>query len=347
MKTLLFYLLFPVLLCLAFAGKTGYEFLYPDYFPTPVYDFSKNPLSTERVELGRVLFYDPILSKDGAISCASCHSPYNGFAHTDHDLSHGIADQIGTRNAPPLFNLAWHTSFMWDGAINHLDMQALAPISHPKEMGENIENVVRKLQHIPGYPGLFYRAFGDSLITGEHVLKALSQFQLTLVSAHSKYDNVKKGKTQFSQPEENGYALFQKNCNSCHREPLFSNFGFANNGLPVDTTLYDFGKGQITQRKEDSLKFKIPSLRNLSYTYPYMHDGRFRRLSEVLSHYTHGIQENETLAAELKTPLSLTPDEKTDLIAFLLTLNDSAFVFDPKHQFPKEILQPGEGLLKQ
>ena len=316
---------------------------YPDYFPAPAYDFSRNPLSTQKTELGRALFYDPIFSKDSTISCASCHSPYNAFAHTDHDLSHGINDEIGTRNAPALFNLAWQKSFMWDGAINHLDMQALAPISHPKEMGESIANVVRKLQAKAIYPHLFYKAFQDSMITGEHVLKALSQFQLTLVSADSKYDEVRKGNAEFSEQEKNGYALFKQNCNSCHAEPLFSNYGFANNGLSVDTTLNDFGKAAITHQTTDSLLFKIPSLRNLSFTAPYMHDGRFRKLNQVLNHYISGIQLHQTLSDPLKNPIKLTSNEKTDLLAFLLTLNDKTFVFNPKHQFPKEILIRSEG----
>jgi cytochrome c peroxidase len=343
-KTRAFLLLAVV--CLAFGGKSVIRFSYPAYFPEPVYDFGENELSEEKVALGRALFYDAALSRDNTVSCASCHSPYNGFAHTDHDLSHGIDDQIGTRNAPALFNLAWQKSFMWDGAINHLDMQALAPISHPGEMGESIGHVVSKLQATALYPPMFEAAFGDSRITGAHVLKALSQFQLTLVSATSKYDSVKKGTTRFTEQEEAGYALFLQHCNSCHQEPLFSSFDFANNGLPVDTTLNDYGKGQITLRPEDSLLFKISSLRNLSYTHPYMHDGRFRKLSQVLNHYTRGIQESETLSDELKKPIALSSNEKTDLIAFLLTLNDQAFVFDPKHQFPKEFFFPGEGLEK-
>ncbi len=324
----------------SFAFCTEYisYFNPPEYFPKPEYDFSKNQLSKEKIELGRALFYDPILSKDNTISCASCHSPYNAFAHTDHDLSHGINDEIGTRNAPALFNLAWHKTFMWDGAINHLDMQALAPISHPKEMDESLKNVVEKLQSKKIYPSLFHQAFQDSLITGEHVLKALSQFQLTLVSANSKYDEVEKGLAQFSEQEENGYLLFQKNCNSCHTEPLFSNQTFANNGLPVDTTLNDFGKWMITKVSSDSLRFKVPTLRNLSFTYPYMHDGRFRKLNQVLNHYTKGISKSPTLAKELKNGIQLKPNEKIDLIAFLLTLDDKKFVFDQKHQFPKEIL---------
>jgi len=321
---------------MAFGVQQVHElFKYPDYFPIPIYDFKNNPLSKKKIELGRRLFYDPILSKDNTISCASCHSPYNSFAHTDHDLSHGINDQIGNRNAPALFNLAWQKSFMWDGAINHLDVQALAPISHPKEMNETIKSIVLKLQNHSYYPLEFYEAFQDSAITGEHVLKALSQFQLTLVSANSKYDQVKKGAKTFTEQENNGYDLFKTNCNSCHTEPLFSTYEFAYNGLAIDTTLNDFGRMKITEESADSLSFKIPSLRNLSFTSPYMHDGRFKKLQQVLNHYTAGINESTIISEALKKPIVLTSNEKTDLIAFLLTLNDSDFVFDKKHQFPE------------
>lgn len=335
MKLKFYFFIIVVFSCVAFCAEQISYFNPPEHFPQPAYNFSNNPLTKAKIELGRALFYDPILSSDNTISCASCHSPYNAFAHTDHDLSHGINDEIGTRNAPALFNLAWHKTFMWDGAINHLDMQALAPISHPKEMNESLKNVVGKLQNKNIYPSLFYQAFQDSIITGEHILKALSQFQLTLVSATSKYDEVKKELTQFSQQEKNGYLLFQKNCNSCHTEPLFSNQSFANNGLPIDTTLNDFGKWMVTKQSGDSLKFKIPTLRNLNFTHPYMHDGRFRKLNQVLNHYTKGISQSPTLAPELKNPIELTSNEKTDLIAFLLTLNDKKFVFDQKHQFPR------------
>lgn len=333
----IYIIVFALLICFGFITSPD-GFVLPEHFPPPVYNFKANPSSSEKVALGRALFYDPVLSKDGTISCASCHSPYNAFAHTDHDLSHGIGDSIGTRNAPALFNLAWQPSFMWDGAIHHLDMQALAPISHPREMGEDIKQVVQKLQQSEYYPTLFFNAYKDSIITGEYVLKALSQFQLTLVSAASKYDNVQLGKEKFTTQEANGYDLFTQYCNTCHTEPLFSNYGFARNGLPVDTTLNDFGKWMITRQPADSLLFKVPSLRNLSYTYPYMHDGRFQKLSEVLDYYTKGIQHRPALSKELASPISMTTNEKVDLIAFLLTLNDKEFVFDKKHQFPKEIL---------
>ncbi|MFK8101049.1 MAG: cytochrome-c peroxidase [Saprospiraceae bacterium] len=320
-----------------------YNLLYPDYFPAPAYDFTKNGLTKEKIALGRALFYEPKLSKDNTISCASCHSPYNGFAHTDHDLSHGINDQIGTRNAPALFNLAWQKSFMWDGAINHLDMQALAPISHPKEMNESIASIVQKLQTEAKYPPFFLRAFGDSVITGEYILKSLSQFQLTLVSAGAKYDQVKNGTADFSLQEANGYRLFQANCNSCHVEPLFSSYDFASNGLAIDTTLNDFGKSTISKKATDQLLFKIPSLRNLSYTYPYMHDGRFRKLRAVLKHYTEEIVPHDNLAPSLQKGITLRAREQTDLIAFLLTLNDQEFVFNAEHQFPKTFFFSKEG----
>lgn len=312
----------------------------PDYFPAPVYDFSKKPLEEAKIELGRALFYDPILSQNNTISCSSCHSSYNAFAHVDHDLSHGIHDQIGTRNAPALMNLAWQKSFMWDGAINHLDVQALAPISHPKEMGEQIANVVTKLQQTKLYPPLFYKAFGDSVITGEHILLALSQFQLTLVSVNSKYDSVMQHEAVFTEQQQRGYDLFKKNCNSCHREPLFSTYEFRNNGLAVDTTLNDYGKMKITKRPEDSLLFKIPTLRNLEYTYPYMHDGRFKRLTEVINHYTSGIEKSKTLAPELRKPIVMSSNEKVDLVAFLLTLSDRKFVFNPDYSYPSSIFFP-------
>lgn len=316
-----------------FNGKKLIE--HPKYFPKAVYNFTNNPLDSNIIELGRNLFYDPILSADSTISCASCHSPFNAFAHTDHDLSHGINDEIGTRNAPALFNLAWQKDFMWDGAINHLDVQALAPISHPKEMGSSINELIKKLNESKKYKNLFEFAFNNSEINSKNILLSLSQFQLTLVSANSKYDKVKINKDTFNLQEENGYKLFKKNCNSCHTEPLFSNYNFKNNGLELDTTLNDLGRYKITRLGKDSLLFKIPSLRNLSYSYPYMHDGRFSKLKEVIDHYADGIKNSKYLSSELKDKIKLSNNEKVDLLAFLLTLNDKEFVFNKKYSFPR------------
>lgn len=324
-----------VFLALAAFREEKDLFIVPDGWPKPAYDFSKNPLSSAKIELGRVLFYDPVLSKDNTISCASCHSSYTAFAHVDHSLSHGIANRIGTRNAPALMNLAWHQSFMWDGAINHIDVQALAPISQHDEMDEDIQHVVEKLKNSSTYPALFFKAFQDSAVTGEHLLKSISQFVLTIESYNSKYDSVIRKESKFSLQENNGYKLFQKNCSSCHAEPLFTNLKFENNGLLVDSTLKDTGRMKVTANNTDSLKFKVPTLRNIEFSYPYMHDGRFKHLADVLNHYTGGVQKSKTLSEKLKTPIVLTSNERVDLIAFLLTLTDKSFLFNPKYSFPR------------
>jgi cytochrome c peroxidase len=331
------YIVFICLSCCAFRNVHKQLFYQPKNFPKPVYNFKENNLSASKIELGRILFYDPILSKDNTISCASCHSPFAAFAHTDHALSHGINDRIGFRNSPALMNLAWQKTFMWDGAIHHLEMQALAPISNPLEMDEGISHVVKKLQASEQYPKLFYKSFGDSTITGQHTLKAIAQFLLTLVSANSKYDSVQRKEAIFTEQEKNGYVLFKKNCSSCHTEPLFSNYQFANNGLAMDTSINDFGRMRITQSAADSLLFKVPTLRNIEYTYPYMHDGRFKKLSQVLDHYTSGVMHTATLSKELREPLVLNANEKVDIIAFLLTLSDRSFVFNKQFGFPNKI----------
>lgn len=317
-----------------FLWTDAIELEYPNHFPIPIYDFSKNKLTEEKIILGKALFYDPILSLDGSISCASCHSPYNAFAHTDHDLSHGIDDKIGIRNAPPLFNLAWQNSFMWDGAISHLDMQSLAPITSPTEMGDSLLNVISKLELSNKYRPLFNEAYGDSTITGQRLLLSISQFQLTLVSGNSKYDKIREGLDTFSIQEKKGYDLFIGNCSSCHTEPLFTNGDFASNGLEIDSTLMDFGKGEISQIKSDNLLFKVPSLRNLAYTKPYMHDGRFEKLREVLNHYTGGVVDYDHVnsSKRIKEKLSLSTNEKSDILSFLKTLNDKEFVFNKKHR---------------
>jgi cytochrome c peroxidase len=338
MKISVTILLIGSILLVAFKNEKKSLFSKPNNFPAPTYDFTKNKLSKNKIELGRALFYDPILSENNAISCASCHLQYTAFAHVDHRLSHGIYDRIGNRNAPALINLAWQKLLMWDGAVNHLDVQPLAPIHNSAEMNENISDVVKKLQQSKIYPPLFYQSFGDSIITGEHTLKAIAQFMLTIVSANSKYDKVKRNETQFTAQEKKGYELFKQHCNSCHQEPLFTTNNFANNGLKIDTALNDVGRFKITQNNYDSLKFKIPTLRNIEFSYPYMHDGRFKNLNEVLKHYTSEIEKSKTLAEELKQPIVLSSNQKIDLIAFLLTLTDKEFLFDKKYSYPTKIL---------
>jgi cytochrome c peroxidase len=307
---------------------------YPSYFPAPTTHLNTIGFDTLKIQIGRVLFYDGLLSADGTISCASCHSQHNAFAHSDHTLSHGINDSIGKRNAPPLFNLAWQKSMMWDGAVKNVNLQALAPITGHMEMGENLPNVLKKLNASTLYKKLFYAAYGDSTITTKRLLQTLEQFQLTLISATSKYDDVKNNKAQFNSDEQRGYTLFKQNCNTCHKEPLFSTYQFANNGLPINKKLNDYGRFAVTQNKNDSFKFKIPSLRNLGFTMPYMHDGRFNTLTQVLNHYTTP----NIKKTDLTKIIQFNDIEKKDLLAFLNTLNDEVFIYKSETKFPKKIL---------
>lgn len=328
------------IVAIAFKASEHTNITIPKGWPKPNYDFSQKPLTPATIELGRALFYDPILSRNNTISCASCHSPYNAFTHVDHALSHGIEDKIGTRNSPALMNLAWNKLFMWDGAVNNIEVQALAPMHNKVEMDETIEHVVSKLQASKIYPPLFRKAFGDIVITGEHTLKAIGQFMLTLVSANAKYDSVIRHQSKFTMQEENGYRLFKTHCSTCHTEPLFTNQSFENNGLPIDTALNDFGRIRISHNTSDSLRFKVPTLRNIEYSYPYMHDGRLKTLTAVLKHYTSGIQKSNTLSSKLEQPIVLSANEQVDLTAFLLTLSDKSFLFNPNFAYPKHILLP-------
>jgi cytochrome c peroxidase len=313
---------------------TPIYFKVPQGWPKPHYDFKKNPLTEEGFELGRKLFYDPILSRDNTISCSSCHLQATGFTHVDHDLSHGIDGKIGTRNSLALMNLAWSKDLMWDGGVNHLEVQPLNPITSPLEMDETLENVVQKLQQTQDYPSLFERAFGTSKITGQFTLKALSQFVVMLQSSNSKYDQVVQKEAQFSEQEQKGYDLFKIHCASCHQEPLFTNNKFEYNGLSVDPSLNDFGRMKMTGRKEDSLRFKVPTLRNIQFTFPYMHDGRYKTLTEVVKHY-NTLSHNNLLPKELSKPMNLSDNDRVDMVAFLKTLTDTEFLFNPKFSYSK------------
>ncbi|MDB3904980.1 cytochrome-c peroxidase [Crocinitomicaceae bacterium] len=304
------------------------------YIPKPHYKLPVNPKKNDTVQLGRMLFYDNILSANNEVSCASCHNSYNAFAHTDHELSHGIYDSTGNRNAPALFNLAWQKEFMWDGAVHHIEAQALAPLHDPRELGSSIDELLIKLKSSSFYRTQFFKVFGDSIINSKRILKSLSAFELSLVSFNSKYDRIKQGQEVFTEQEKQGYLLFQNHCSRCHTEPLFSNFEYLDNGLPIDPFLQDYGRFLITNVENDKFKFKVPSLRNLSYTFPYMHDGRFDKLRKVLAHY--GDIDVHSRVTDVKSiPLSF--NEQSDLISFLLTLNDESFVFNKEHAFPNRL----------
>ena len=308
------------------AKPTPVAFNVPPGWPKPKYNFAANPLTREGIALGRMLFYDGRLSKDGNFPCNSCHQPLAAFGTFDHDLSHGFDNSHTLRNAPTLANLAWQNQFHADGGINHLDLQPLAPITAHNEMAETIENVLKKLRADTMYVNAFRAAFGDGPINTQKFTKALSQFLLTMVSANSKYDKMKRGEATFNLPERLGYEIFQQKCTGCHPEPMFTDYSFRNIGLPVEPVLQDFGRMRITGKSEDSLKFKVPTLRNVMFTYPYGHDGRIFDALTMLNHYSSKVVNGPTTDSLVRNKIPLSNFEKGQLLAFLYTLSDTAFV---------------------
>ncbi len=318
-------------------NPTYLSFKIPSGWPTPPTDIYKNnPLTEEGFQLGRKLFYDGRLSKDGNFPCASCHQQFAAFATYDHQFSHGFNNSFTFRNAPPLFNLAWMKEMHWDGGINHIEVQPLAPITEITEMAENIENVLKKLSIDTAYRRMFSAAFGDTAINSQKMLKALSQFMGSIQSFNSKYDQVKRSEASFTLAEQNGYNIFKDKCNSCHTEPLFTDNSFRNNGLSLDPVLKDIGRMRVTGKPSDSLLFKVPTLRNINYTGPFMHDGRIFSLLQTVSHYQTGIDITQpTLDPLLKNRLSITNQEKVDLVEFLQTLTDDVLIKDTRLAQPK------------
>ena len=319
---------------------TPWQLKIPAGWPQPLYNFKNNPLTKEGFELGRKLFYDEKLSKDSTISCASCHQQFGAFATYDHNLSHGYNNTLTTRNAPSLQNLAWQKAFMWDGGINHLDLQPLAPLTAANEMGESIANVIKKLSRDTVYKRMFKEVFGTPLINTQKMTMALSQFVLMLVSSNSKYDKVMRGEAAFILPEKLGYDIFKQKCSSCHAEPLFTDFSYRNTGMRLDTTLNDYGRMKITGDKKDSLKFKVPSLRNVALTFPYGHDGRFFSLQNVYEHYRNKIIVNANTDSLLQHKIALSNYETGQLTAFLNTLTDTAFLKNPDFAPPGYEITP-------
>lgn len=316
--------------------KTGdIAFKVPEGWPAPVYNFENNTLTKEGFELGRRLFFDPMLSKDNTISCGSCHQPAAAFAQPAHDFSHGVNDLLGNRNSPAIYNMNWHKGFFWDGGVNHIENQPINPIENPVEMAETMSNVVTKLGADASYRAMFKAAFGDETVNSQRIGKAFAQFMGMLVSSNSKYDKFIRGEVALTSAEQNGLNTFRAKCATCHKEPLFSDFSYRSNGLKP-TSHNDSGRARITHALADMRKFKVPSLRNLSYTYPYMHDGRLENLMDVLDYYSGEIDSSAVnLDPVLKGGIPLSAQEKNDLLSFLKTLDDETFIKDPRFQEPK------------
>jgi cytochrome c peroxidase len=308
----------------------------PEGWPQPIYSFSVNTISEDKFVLGRALFYERMLSEDNTVSCGSCHQDFGAFSNPGHDLSHGIHDRVGTRNSPGIFNMTWHPSFMHDGGINHIEVQPLGPITNTLEMGGDLNAVIAKLQSSARYRELFNKAYGDEEVTSQRLFRSMAQFMALMYSYNSKFDRYKRneGGVQLTESESRGYSLFQSKCNSCHKEPLFSDFQFRNNGLSPKPFVNDSGRWMITHQPQDIYKFKTPSLRNIEKTPPYMHDGRFETLEQCLDHYTGGITNMLNLDPQLQSGIALSAQEKQDIIAFLRTLTDFTFINDKRFADP-------------
>ncbi len=317
---------------------------FQEKLPAPLIP-EDNPLTEEGVALGRQLFFDPILSADGSLACAGCHRPQQSF-DDPRQFSIGVDGEAGFRNAMPLINLAWNfnESFNWSGSASSLETQAFEPVTNPIEMHNTWPQAVASLQSHPEYPSLFEQAFGSSQIDSALVTKALAQFERTLISGNSKFDRYLNGEATLSESEANGLAVFldeeRGDCFHCHgnpNSPLWTDNIFHNNGL--DETFDDRGRGDVTGDPRDFGLFKTPTLRNLAYTAPYMHDGRFATLDEVIDHYSKGLVYSETIDPLMKKVaeggVQLTDKDKADLKAFLLSLSDPEFITNSAHLPPQ------------
>jgi len=262
------------------------------------------------------------------------HIQENAFTHHGHTVSHGIDDRIGIRNAPAIQNMVFLKRYMWDGVIHNLNEQPIIPITDVNEMDSSMPEAISKLNKDEVYKKLFKQAYGDESITGERVLKALSQFMTTLISGDSKYDRFKQGKESFSSEESQGLALFQQKCTSCHSGELFTDESFRNTGMYYNTQFKDAGRHRVTLDENDWMKFRVPSLRNVEYTAPYMHDGRFYTLEAVLNFYSDSVEDNPNLDPQLKQNnhigIAMNTQEKQLIITFLKTLSDKNFITNPK-----------------
>ena len=333
----------------AIYDPTPYDLKIGD-FPTPNLPSDNKP-TVAGVLLGRMLFYEKMLSKDGTQACANCHKQQDAFSDI-RQFSIGVEGLPGKRQAMAVMYLAWHQNgLFWDGRAPKVRDQALKPIQDPLEMNETLPNVVAKLTADKKYTDQFIRAFGDATVTSERVSLSLEQFMLTMISNNAKYDQFLRGQATLTDSEQRGKDLFFSEfdpfgsekgaeCFHCHAGHNFSNDDFMNNGLDTDTTLTDEGRKKVTNDPGDRGKFKVPSLRNIALTAPYMHDGRFATLEEVIDHYDHGTKNSATVDILLQYNLQpgglqLTAQDKADLVAFLKTLTDAVFLTNIAYAKPE------------
>lgn len=330
---------------------TPYTLQYPSYFP-PMPIPSDNPMTVEGVKLGRFLFYEERLSGNNTQSCASCHAPQFAFSDHGNQFSTGIDGLQGNRNSMALQNLGWEQRFFWDGRALSLEEQILQPVENTIEMHETWPNVVGKLQADQAYVDLFHDAFGTTTIDKFKAAKAIAQFLRTMISSNSRFDQFMQGQITLTDEEQLGILLTQQeggnpalglggqwgaDCFHCHPHGggLFTDGIMRNNGL--DSVFTDPGLGGVTGQAQDMGVFKVPSLRNVALSAPYMHDGRFATLQEVIEHYNSGGHPSPTISPFMKFTqggLQLTAEKKAQLLAFLNTLTDMDYVNNPEFQDP-------------
>ena len=325
---------------------TPYELPELKLFPKmPVTD---NPPTVEGAELGRFLFYDPILSADNTFSCASCHRQEAAFSDSPNRFSKGIDGNLMTRNTMPLFNLAWYPALFWDGKAASIEEQVFHPVRAHDEMNLDWTTVVQRIKQSDFYRPKFQSAFGNTEIDSVLIARAIAQFERTLISSNSKYDKVIRGEDYFTADEYQGFVLINDqtkgDCLHCHTtdaNALGTTGKFSNNGLvaafkPDDYS--DKGKAELTGQNQDVGQFRIPSLRNVAVTAPYMHDGRFPTLEEVLDFYSEGVNNSYNIDSKMgfahQGGVQLTKDEKQKVIAFLKTLTDTTFLTNPEFGNP-------------
>jgi cytochrome c peroxidase len=331
-------------------GKlTPYKFPQPLAFPEmPV--AVDNPVTYEGAELGRFLFYDPVLSADSTISCSTCHQQKFAFSDGGIQFSRGIRANLQKRNTPGLFNLAWYPALFWDGRANSVEDQVFFPVRDHAEMGLDWQTAANRIKSNRRYRKKFLRVFGTTEIDSTHISKAIAQFERTLISYNSKFDRVLMRMDQLNEKELRGYEIMNDqsmadclHCHSSDANALTTSLDFSNNGLDAisDPALYaDAGRGAITGDNRQLGHFKVPSLRNIALTAPYMHDGRFKTLGEVIRFYSSGVNSSATIDSKMtrvhEGGVHLSDHDKQCLEAFLLTLTDSVFISNPEFSNPFE-----------
>ncbi len=311
----------------------------PSNFP-PVEIPENNPLTEEGILLGRHLFWDTKLSGDNSVACASCHLPQFAFSDSN-PFSSGVNGHLGKRNSMVLQNLAWTKEFLWDGSVLSLEEQILLPVLDTTEMSGTWKDFFKKIENDEIYNRLFYNAFQTFNPDSIHAAKAIAQFVRTMVSSNSKYDKVLRNEAIFTPEESAGFDSFNSlsggDCFHCHGGILGTDLSYKNNGL--DETPIDTGRGLVTNLASDYFRFKVPSIRNLQFSAPFMHDGRFEDLDEVINFYSLGLQANSPNIDPLmefahQGGVQLDPQQRMELKAFLLTLSDEEFINDPKFSNP-------------